>query len=266
MGFSEGLRESAFPASRLSTIDICALGLKKHHIAALLEVDVTQARALFRRYRAQNGESLSFTAWVAHCAAAAAGEFPQIAAYRSGRRKIAVSGTIDVAVAAEKRAGGHDVPLPFVIRNCGGKSVGEIHREVRQAQEERADEKTVVLGSGGLRRAAALFYKMPAFLRRFIWKTFLLRPGTAVRTMGSVMVTSLGMCGDCDGWFIPIGIHPLVLAIGSITKKPGVVDDRIAVREYLKLTALVDHDVIDGAPAARYMTRFAALLQSGDGL
>ncbi len=32
-----------FPDSRVSTIDVGELGLKKHHIAALLEIDVTEA-------------------------------------------------------------------------------------------------------------------------------------------------------------------------------------------------------------------------------
>lgn len=33
-----------FPVSRISTIDIGRAGLKKHHIRALIELDVTEAR------------------------------------------------------------------------------------------------------------------------------------------------------------------------------------------------------------------------------
>jgi hypothetical protein len=32
-----------FPSSRISTIDIGRVGLKKHHIKALVELDVTKA-------------------------------------------------------------------------------------------------------------------------------------------------------------------------------------------------------------------------------
>lgn len=259
-------REITFPRSRLSTIDICELGRKKHHITALLEVDVTDARERFRAYREQNGESLSFTAWVARCVAIAADEHPQVAAYRMGRRKIMVSGATNVSVTVEKQTGSYSVPLPLVISACGKKSVAEIHQEIRQAQNENAHEGTVILRNDKRQRGMALFYRLPAFMRRFILKVFLLRPRTAIKTMGSAIVTSLGMCGDGDGWFIPIGIHPLLIAVGSVVRKPGVHDDCIAVREYLKLTVLVDHDVIDGAPAARFVSRLNDLLRSCSGL
>lgn len=261
-----GLKEIVFPHSRLSTIDICALGRKKHHITALMEIDVTEARAFFRRHREQSGESLSFTAWVAHCVALAAGEYPQVAAYRSGRRKIVISDSIDVAIPVEKRANGYDVPLPMVIRDCGGKSVAAIHKEIRQAQAEQSDKNTVVLNNGKWQTGTALFYRLPAFMRRLIWKLWLLRPKTAKKTMGSVIVTALGMVGDGDGWFIPIGVHPLLIAVGSIVRKPGIVGDEVIPREYLKLTVCVDHDVVDGGPAARFIARLNELMISCSGL
>lgn len=38
----------------------------------------------------------------------------------------------------------------------------------------------------------------------------------------------------------------------GIARKPGVVEEKIAVREYLSLTLDFDHDIIDGAPAVRF--------------
>lgn len=84
--------------------------------------------------------------------------------------------------------------------------------------------------------------------------------------MGTVMVTSLGMIGDVKGWFIPVSVHPLCFTIGSIEKKPGVVAGRIEIREHLYLTALVDHDVVDGAPAIRALTDLKKLVETGFGL
>ena len=72
--------------------------------------------------------------------------------------------------------------------------------------------------------------------------------------------------GGGYGWAIPIGIHPLVVALGRIAKKPGVVGETIAIREYLSLTILFDHDVIDGAPVARFAQRLQELLETGYGL
>jgi pyruvate/2-oxoglutarate dehydrogenase complex dihydrolipoamide acyltransferase (E2) component len=51
-----------------------------------------------------------------------------------------------------------------------------------------------------------------------------------------------------------------------MSEKPGVVDGQIAIREYLSLTVSLDHDVIDGAPAARFVTRLKELIESGFGL
>ena len=44
------------------------------------------------------------------------------------------------------------------------------------------------------------------------------------------------------------------------------VDGHIAIREYLCLTVSLDHDPIDGAPAARFVTRLKELIESGFGL
>jgi pyruvate/2-oxoglutarate dehydrogenase complex dihydrolipoamide acyltransferase (E2) component len=37
-------------------------------------------------------------------------------------------------------------------------------------------------------------------------------------------------------------------------------------REYLCLTVSFDHDIVDGAPAARFIQRFKDLVESGSGL
>jgi pyruvate/2-oxoglutarate dehydrogenase complex dihydrolipoamide acyltransferase (E2) component len=44
------------------------------------------------------------------------------------------------------------------------------------------------------------------------------------------------------------------------------VDGRIEIREFLCLTLSFDHDIIDGAPAARFTSRLKALIESGYGL
>jgi pyruvate/2-oxoglutarate dehydrogenase complex dihydrolipoamide acyltransferase (E2) component len=54
--------------------------------------------------------------------------------------------------------------------------------------------------------------------------------------------------------------------VGSIAWKPAVVEDRIEPRQILNLTLTFDHDVIDGAPAARFTRRLVELIESGYGL
>jgi pyruvate/2-oxoglutarate dehydrogenase complex dihydrolipoamide acyltransferase (E2) component len=64
--------------------------------------------------------------------------------------------------------------------------------------------------------------------------------------------------------FLPY--HTLGLTVGGIAQKPGIVDGRIEAREFLDLTISLDHDIVDGAPAARFAQQFKGLVESGYGL
>ncbi len=57
-----------------------------------------------------------------------------------------------------------------------------------------------------------------------------------------------------------------MVTVGGIGEKQAVVDGHSAVREYLSLTISVDHDIVDGAPAARFARRLTELIESGYGL
>lgn len=60
--------------------------------------------------------------------------------------------------------------------------------------------------------------------------------------------------------------HTLQLTLGGIARKPGVVEERIEIRDYLDVTISLDHDLVDGAPAARFTQRLRELIESGYGL
>ena len=84
---------------------------------------------------------------------------------------------------------------------------------------------------------------------------------------GTVGITAVGMFGEGQGgWGISTGAHVLDLVVGSTAWKPAVVEGRIEPREILNLTVVFDHDVIDGAPAARFTRRLVELIESGCGL
>lgn len=80
------------------------------------------------------------------------------------------------------------------------------------------------------------------------------------------MVTAVGMFGKGGGWGIPVANFPLTVTLGGIVEKPGVIDERIEVREYLDVTVSFDHDIIDGAPVARFTRQFRELVEGGYGL
>jgi pyruvate/2-oxoglutarate dehydrogenase complex dihydrolipoamide acyltransferase (E2) component len=56
------------------------------------------------------------------------------------------------------------------------------------------------------------------------------------------------------------------ITVGGIAEKPGVVDGRVEPREFLHVTLDFDHDVVDGAPAARFAQRFSELVEAGYGV
>ena len=83
---------------------------------------------------------------------------------------------------------------------------------------------------------------------------------------GTIGVTAVGMFGKGAGWGIPFTERTLDLTLGGIAEKPGVVDGHIVIRDYLSLTLSFNHDLIDGAPAARFTQRLKELIESGYGL
>lgn len=253
------------PTARLSSIDVCEVGRHKHYVKAFVEVDVTDARRAIHEYRARTGSKLSFTAWFIKCAAQAASEHPQAHAVRRGRRLVVFADT-DFTVLVERSLGQERVPLPIVVRRANAKTLGEIHDEIRSAQEQPLAPEDLVLKRPQRRLLYGLAFALPAFLRRVFWNRVIRDPFAVKRLMGTIAVTSVGMFGRAQAWLVPLSIFPLCFGLGTVAKRPGVVRDRIEVREFLSLTAMVDHDVIDGAPAARFLARLVELLESGWGL
>ena len=84
--------------------------------------------------------------------------------------------------------------------------------------------------------------------------------------MGTVGITAVGMFGKDAGWGIPPALPTLMITLGGIGEKPLIIDGRIATRDFLSLTISFNHDIVDGAPAARFIKRFKELIENGYGL
>jgi pyruvate/2-oxoglutarate dehydrogenase complex dihydrolipoamide acyltransferase (E2) component len=84
--------------------------------------------------------------------------------------------------------------------------------------------------------------------------------------IGTVSVTAVGMFGRGGGWGIPIPNYTLSLTLGGIAEVPLLINGGFELREQLNLTISLDHDVVDGAPAARFTSRLIELIESGYGL
>lgn len=80
---------------------------------------------------------------------------------------------------------------------------------------------------------------------------------------GVVGVTAVGMFGAGAMWLVPLTNATVTVGIGSISKQPVLVDGNLQEHEFLCLTTSFDHDIVDGAPAARFVRRFTEFLSSG---
>jgi pyruvate/2-oxoglutarate dehydrogenase complex dihydrolipoamide acyltransferase (E2) component len=253
-----------FPASRISTIDIFGFGQRKHHVAAMIELDVSDSRDKIKKSRKKLG-NISFTAWLIKVIAITIKDHETAAAFLKGKRKAVIFNDVNVSLLVEKTINGHKVPMPMVIEKTQERSIESITQLISDANAIALTEKDIVLQKKP-HRLEGLYYSLPGFLRRMVWRYILYNPHVAFNTMGNVAVTSIGMMGNVKGWFIPASVHPLCFGISAITQKPVVVNNEIAIREVLNLTILLDHDVIDGGSMARFIRDLARNVEGGAGL
>jgi hypothetical protein len=160
------------------------------------------------------------------------------------------------------RRNGAKVPIPVVIERTNEKSAFEITAEIEHARNQELTDHAVVIHKKPT-LPERLYYHMPGFARRVVWKIMLRNPKVAFRKMGNVVITSLGMMGRINSWLIHKSIHPISFGIGSVLRKPVAMGNEIKVREILNMTILVDHDVIDGAPMARMLNDLSKQIESG---
>jgi len=260
--------EHAFPGFRAATLDTLAWGRRRHHVPIPLELDVTAARQAIHSQKMRTGVGISFTGWIVKCLAQAVSEHPHIHALRKGRRKLVLFHDVDVTVIVERAVGDtrstETLPMPYIIRKANEKSLADIHAEIRAAQHAPVAAGEVQVDAPRAAWMIRLFTMLPRIARDLlVWRRLHRNPFLMKRMMGTVSVTAIGMMGHSGiGWGIPIGIHPLVLAVGGIAQRPVLAGDRVVMREHLGLTVLFDHAVTDGAPVVRFIGRLQELMGS----
>jgi pyruvate/2-oxoglutarate dehydrogenase complex dihydrolipoamide acyltransferase (E2) component len=256
---------SDFPKVRIPTLDFLSLGDKRHYVKGLIEFDVTDGRKKIQEHEKNTGDKISFTAWLLKCIGQAASEFKEVHSMMMGKDKIITFEDVDISISVEKTINGVKAPMPVVIRKTNRKTVKQINDEIRKAQSEEVNTATV-LGEHNSKEKMKSYLSLPKSIRRFLIKRKLKDPIKVKQLMGTIIVTSVGMFGNLYGWPIPTTNHPLAFGVGSIIKKPGINQDKIEIREFLTVTVLFNHDVVDGAPATRFISRLGELIKSAFGL
>lgn len=260
----EGYQTVPYPKLRRVLALMYPAVQRVHKIHGLIEVDVTEARRYLREHEARTGERLSFTAFIIACMGRAVAENPSLNVVRKGGKRLAIFDDVDVAVPIERDVEGRKQPIVYSVRGADKKSFREIHREIRTAQVAAVETKWEGFAAEQWLRL------LPMTVLQLLWAAFWWARGRSPRVQrrygGTVGLTTVGMFATDGGWGIPLSYHTLDVTLGGIAAKPGVVEGRIAIREFLCVTLSFDHDVIDGAPAARFVSRLRELIEGGYGL
>jgi pyruvate dehydrogenase E2 component (dihydrolipoamide acetyltransferase) len=196
------------------------------------EVDCTDLVALRDKVNAKlagEGRKLSFLPFIVKATAYALRKFPQLnASLDEAAGEIVQRKHVHMGLATATDQG---LIVP-VVRDADAKSVAELGREI-----DRLAEAT--------------------------------RTGKAAREdlSGSTFtITSLGQLGGVMA--APIINHPEVAILGvhKISKRPAVRDNAIVIRDLMNLSISVDHRVVDGHEAARFVAAIKEGLEAPSGL
>jgi pyruvate/2-oxoglutarate dehydrogenase complex dihydrolipoamide acyltransferase (E2) component len=250
---TKGYSTVPFSFNRLAVRASAIVNKKKNTFHSITETDITSVRQFIRDHFAETGEKLSLTAWVVFCLARTLREFPEMNSFRKGR-KLIILNDITVNVLVERKYQGELVPEPAGIRDAGNKSWREISRLIREAKQQQGAKLGSLSGMTWVRL-------IPGFL--FI--AFIRLADKNIRMgirYGKVAVTAVGMFSREPVWFVPHGSATILVTVGGIADKVVPAGDGFESREHLCLTVSFDHDIIDGAPAARFLRSFTERVRS----
>jgi pyruvate/2-oxoglutarate dehydrogenase complex dihydrolipoamide acyltransferase (E2) component len=243
-----------FPSLRNPIIDAGYLSSKRHIIHGFLQLDVTDARQMIKATTGADGKPLSFTAFIVSSLARAIQQHPNVQAFRDIRGRLIVFHDVDVSTIIEPSPGVAGVP--HLIHRAQARSVRDISEEIRSVQVDPhpwgKNERFMAIGS-----------RLPRFARLGYMRLYKLNPQAFKRIAGTTVVSSIGMFGKRAGWGMGfLAYHSVGLLVGGIAETPIAYQGSIALRECLHVTLSFDHDIVDGAPAARFARSFAELIEN----
>lgn len=249
-----------FPLQRRVIADTVRMARRKNTMYGLLEVNVTPARQAIREYRTRTDEGLSFTAFMIACLGRAIEEHKEVQGYLNAWNQVVVFVDVDVATMIEIDFERQKFPLAHIIRAANRRTARDIHREIRGIQ---ADPQAGLHASNT--PFLRYFLLLPAFLRDVFYRILLSSPKLMKKMIGTVQISTIGGFGHA-GWAVSPPIYNLSLMLGGVVEKPVASGGQISVQQMMSVTLCLNHDIVDGAPAARFMRRLVQLIESGYGL
>lgn len=204
------------------------------HVTSFVEADVTNLvrwrNKVKDEFLKREGEPLTYTPIFIEAVAQAIRDFPMINVSVSGNQIIKRK-NINVGMAVALPNGNLIVP---VIRNADQLSLIGLSKKVNELAEKARNNKLT---------ADEL-------------------------SEGTYTMSNIGSFGNIMGTPIIMQPQVAILAIGSIVKKPSVIEtssgDAIGIRSKMYLSHSYDHRVVDGALGGLFVKRVADLLESFD--
>ena len=242
-----------FPSDRRLVTAAMRAGRGKMPMYGLVDVDVTTAN----RVLAEHDPPWSLTAFVVASVARAAAAHPAVHAYRNWRGQLVTHRHVDVGTMVEITTPQGPFAMPHILRDADIRAVPELTAELRSVKHDPS-----VSGSGRwLERAGPAATRIPGVIPAMY--AVMARSVAARQRIGTVAVTAVGMFAGGGGFGItPLSLYSLEIIVGGMSQRPRVVDGQVAVRDVLDLTVAIDHNVVDGAPAARFAAELRELLES----
>jgi len=254
MNKKSGYKSIPLSFNRRAVIASATVTKEKNAIHCITEVEISEPRRRILEHFNKTGEKLSMTAYIVTCLAQVIKDHPHLNSFHKGRKQIILD-NVTVNVLIEREINGEKVPEPLGIKMAQLKTYREINNEIREVQKRTGDQLGSLSGMTWLRM-------IPGFLLR----TFVRIADHNIRIAeryGKVCVTAVGMFNKDSVWFIPHGTATVLITVGGISDKVIQVEDKIVAREHLCLTVSFDHNIVDGAPAARFVKQFTETLKNG---
>ncbi len=204
------------------------------HVTSFVEADATEM-VLWRNrnkdeFQSKYGEKLTFLPFFTEAVAKAITEYPMINSSVDGEQ-IILRKRINVGIAVATNSGNLMVP---VIKDADSKNLLGLTKDINQFAEAGRKEK--------------------------------LQPDSLQG--GTFTITNFGSFGNTMGTPIINQPQVAILAIGTIEKKPAVIEtvmgDAIVVRHKVFLSLSYDHRVVDGMLGGRFLRRIADLIEDFD--
>ena len=247
-----GYRIVALSRARRVMASLLEAARTRRLLLAFTEAEISGPREELRAHRAASGEALSFTAYVAASLARAVVRHPSLNAARRGRNLV-VFDDVNIACYLENRRDGEPVVEFRTLQRADRASVPELTTQLRAHDTHAAPVPRA------LRHVPVAL--LPLLIRR------LARNPAFLARSGVIAISNVGAeSNGAAGWGFAPSATTVEVTIGGISTRPVFVDGELREREFVCLTVSLDHDIVDGAVAARFVRTFVDLVASGAAL